>query len=129
MNGVLNINLVSIVILQQVICKVTTKFETQKVILQRNEVHVDLRYFIFLEKVVLDQLLITFNCSPGYKQNMDVLPAILPVSHLIGYQLHRFNCWLHNEHHSVMLWLEDSLWSKRTSLLDLVVLCKTSDDE
>lgn len=98
--------------------EVIWELQTQKIILQWNQVHVDLRYFVLLEQIVLKEELIALDCSPGHKQDVDLLVvSFLPVLFLVNYLVYRVNIGPHHENYGLLLGLHHVLVSQYPFLL------------
>ena len=69
---VLYIHLVCVIVLEHVMCKVVGQLQAQHVVLERNKIHVDLRYLFFLEKFVFVKELIALDGSPRHKEDVDL---------------------------------------------------------
>jgi hypothetical protein len=83
---------------------VVRQFQGQHIFFKGNEVHVYLRYSVFVEQVVFVQLLITLNGSSRHKQDVDVFVVLfLPVVTLEDDLIHCLDSWAHDEHNAGVL--------------------------
>jgi hypothetical protein len=109
--------------------EVVRQFQGKHIFFKGNEVHVYLRYSVFVEQVVFVQLLVTLNGSSRHKQDVDVFVVLfLPVVTLEDDFIHCLDSWAHDEHNAGVLRLVHKFVWQDDLLLYLTRLRKLPND-
>ena len=105
MNRILNIDFVRVVILEHVMHEVHGLLQTQKVFVERHEVHIYLGYFVFKDEVVVLEEFIALNGATGDEQDEHFFlgaPSVALEDDLFDF----FDFWTDDEHYEGVLWLD-----------------------